>query len=1156
MKKCVLLLFTVAFCLTASLPANSNPRKIIRIDMKGVSPAAREMFFQLGVDVLSQNQNQMQVRALVTADEIGQIEKLNLKTETLIPDADAFARQLRQTGYLDHFQTYEEIVGQMQEIVNQHPDIARLEDIGDSYEKTVNRGGHDIFALKISDHVHLEEDEPEVFFMSNIHAREIITPAIILNIMHYLVDRYAEDPEVTYLVDQRQIWLVPSANPDGYEYVLSGSNPLNSYQDPIWWRKNKRDNYENGRFDPGSDGVDLNRNFGYHWGGIGSSSQPSEETYRGKTPFSEPESQAIRNFVNRHQFLISVSFHSYGQYWLYPWGYQRAYTPDHLIFVALADSCVAYNRYQPGTGPDILYATSGDTDDWFYGEQEEKNKIYAFTPEVGSELESLGEYTGFFPDTSFIQKQILENLKPALYLTYAVGQEPLIQAEVYSNTEDTRGPYRLIARMSKPIPLTQTDELDGDSFKMYYRAAGMASFDSVRLMPTGEIDEYDGEIPALGDDITIEYYFKATDMSGRTGHAPRYAPRTVYSFFVRPDTIPPVILHTPVRDQSLFPPEIKIHAVATDDSEIEKVLLLYRLNSDPLDSLEMSATGAAGEFEVRIRTDSLAISDRIEYRIKAVDHSRNANTSYLPENGFYRFRILGGFFIDFETEDGGLTPGAGSDWEWGMPTSGPASAHSGSLVWATKVAGDYRNSSDSWLDTQPVNLAGMIHVSFSFWHWYSTEASQGVLWDGGNVKISMDGGAFSVLQPSGGYDGIIDPYNPFLADESAFGGYTGSGDFWHEEFFDLTPFVNHQVVIRFHFGSDDNTPAPGWYIDDLEFLFNPIQAPVIVQTNQLPNTMDVTGPYVVSSTITDNTGLSSVSVNYSLDQGLNFTEIPMVAAEGDLYRAGIPGQAYGTIVEYYVRARDEDGAVTTDPEDISRMTYRFIVTDRAPQLFVKPTELNVLLIDELLFQDSLLIANSGLIDLHFDIRDSLISGTTQPLSIVDSPKLKKGNSLPWLFIHPVQGRLHGEDSTFIHVVIDASALLPGQYLAWLIIASNDPLSPQSVVPVNVSIMKKTDTSATDPQPESFSVSQNYPNPFNAQTSIGYQLPVTSQVVLKIYNIMGHEIAILADGAQPAGEHRITWDGKDQLNHQVPNGVYLCSFKAGEFVRNFKMILLQ
>jgi carboxypeptidase T len=260
-----------------------------------------------------------------------------------------------------------------------------------------------IYAVKISDNPNINESEPQVHMNALIHAREPQAMMTIMYYMYYLLENYGTDPEVTYLVNNREIYFIPCINPDGYEYNRQ-TNPNGGGM----WRKNRRNN-------GGSYGVDLNRNFGYMWGydNIGSSGTPSSETYRGPSAFSEPETQAIRNFANLKNFKTALNYHTYGNYLLYPWGYINSPTPDNSVFDEFSTDMVAYNGYANGQPPQILYLVNGSSDDWMYGEQTTKPKIFAMTPEVGA---------SFWPSQSLIFPLAIENLQPNLYYTWVAGE--------------------------------------------------------------------------------------------------------------------------------------------------------------------------------------------------------------------------------------------------------------------------------------------------------------------------------------------------------------------------------------------------------------------------------------------------------------------------------------------------------------------------------------------------------------------------------------------------------------------------------------------------------------------------------------------------------------------------------------------------------------
>ena len=159
--------------------------------------------------------------------------------------------------------------------------------------------------------------------------------------------------------------------------------------------------------------MDLNRNYGYEWGydNEGSSINPLSETYRGTTPFSEPETRAVRNFCNEHQFQLALNYHTHGDLLVHPWSYSDSYTPDHETFNNMARAMNTENNYQAGTTSETVgYAVNGDSDDWMYGEQSSKPAILAFTPEVGAS-------GGFWPTEDQIipnaQKTLLMNLRTA-----------------------------------------------------------------------------------------------------------------------------------------------------------------------------------------------------------------------------------------------------------------------------------------------------------------------------------------------------------------------------------------------------------------------------------------------------------------------------------------------------------------------------------------------------------------------------------------------------------------------------------------------------------------------------------------------------------------------------------------------------------------------
>ena len=138
------------------------------------------------------------------------------------------------------------------------------------------------------------------------------------------------------------------------------------------------------------------------------------EIYRGAMPFSEPEAQALRNLMESHNFTLSLSYHSYGDLFFFPWSYIDEDTEDQKVFEKLAQIYTKRNGYIYGnTKDDVIYNTNGDLDDWGYGEQKTKNKVFSVTVEVGD---------SFQPPGSEISGLIEENLKPAIWMIFAAGR--------------------------------------------------------------------------------------------------------------------------------------------------------------------------------------------------------------------------------------------------------------------------------------------------------------------------------------------------------------------------------------------------------------------------------------------------------------------------------------------------------------------------------------------------------------------------------------------------------------------------------------------------------------------------------------------------------------------------------------------------------------
>jgi hypothetical protein len=418
------------------------------VKVTGKSERHLKQISQLNLDVLPLTENG-EVLVAALPEDLQTLTANGYSFEVVHMDLeDFYARRARDEGHLDDmggYRTYSEINAGLDSMHTDYPAITTAKfSIGNSLN------GNPIWCLKISDNPDVDEDEIELFYNSLIHAREPAAMEANIYFMYYLLENYGSDAEVTNLVDNREFFFVPCLNPDGYLYNEQ-TNPNGGGM----WRKNRRNN-------GGSFGVDLNRNFGFNWGfnNIGSSGNASSETYRGASAFSEPETQVFRDFVESRNFIVSMNYHTYSNLLLCSWGtqdYEGGFTPEHATFQVMLDSMQYLIEQVNGaiyaTGPPwtVLYEVNGDCNDWCYGEQITKDRIFGFTTEIG------GDNDGFWPSPARIIPLAQENLPSNLFIArYAVNLIPQEQqADVidYDQTE-TNGDNDGVVEPGESLTLT------------------------------------------------------------------------------------------------------------------------------------------------------------------------------------------------------------------------------------------------------------------------------------------------------------------------------------------------------------------------------------------------------------------------------------------------------------------------------------------------------------------------------------------------------------------------------------------------------------------------------------------------------------------------------------------------------------------------------
>ena len=304
--------------------------------------------------------------------------------------------------------TYSKMTDLFHNLRKNHSDIMSLTSVGRTYE------GRDIWMVKLSDNVDMNEDEPGVLLMGAHHGNEKPSFEVLIFFIQHMIENYGkgnidndddgqinedpidgldndddglvdEDPSedrVRGVIDNTQIFLIPMVNPDGVE-ANSRKNCAPNYGS--FGLKKKITSY----------GVNLNRNYGYDWYlycvfpmkyHFLMNAMDFSFNYRGPRPFSENETRAVKNFVVSHDISIYLSYHSYSEVIFYPWMHASKPSPDEDLFVSIGENMSRINEYRLITGGNYIIprygGTLGTSENWLYGER----GILSFTMELCKEF--------------------------------------------------------------------------------------------------------------------------------------------------------------------------------------------------------------------------------------------------------------------------------------------------------------------------------------------------------------------------------------------------------------------------------------------------------------------------------------------------------------------------------------------------------------------------------------------------------------------------------------------------------------------------------------------------------------------------------------------------------------------------------------------------
>lgn len=459
------------------------------------------------------------------------------------------------------YRTIGEVYAAANTLVSNYPGLVEKIDIGDSWEKTQNpNNGWDMEVVLLTNRNNESTEKSDVFIMSSIHAREWATAELNLRFAEYLLQNYNADPDVKWLLDYNRIHLVLVTNPDGR---------LQDEANTSWmWRKNTNSNYcgsQNSNQGRGR-GADLNRNYPYQWA---SDSDPCGETYPGASKGSEPETQAITNYVasifpdqkgpNPSDMVdeetatgMFIDLHSYSRLVLWPWGYTYDNAPNDASLKVMSYKFAYYNGHTPQKST-ALYPTYGSTDDWAYGEL----GIPGFCFEVGDSFHQ--SCTTFESDISPRNIQSLLRAVKIARLPYKLTYGPEVTALKASSAANNnlivtyKADDTLFSTYKGGIP---SQNIAGYRYS-FDKPSWIEGSNYVEKTVTNGTPVYEAMISISAVGLTPgehTLFFEAKDSAGNWG------PPTAIIVTIKgqnPTPIPPTPTPVPGLDQSIYLPLIE-----------------------------------------------------------------------------------------------------------------------------------------------------------------------------------------------------------------------------------------------------------------------------------------------------------------------------------------------------------------------------------------------------------------------------------------------------------------------------------------------------------------------------------------------------------------------------------------------------------------------
>jgi carboxypeptidase T len=654
--------------------------------------------------------------------------------------------------------TVAETFQRMDQMVADHPDLAAIIDIGDSWEKqNIAGAGSDLKILSLTNQ-NLPGDKPVLFLASAIHAREYTTAELNTRFAEHLLAEYGSDPDVTWILDHHEIQLSLLTNPDGRQQAETG----------ILWRKNTNQSY----CAPNSNdrGVDLNRNYPFQWG-IGGSSNQCSETFRGVAAATEPEITAQMNHLrtvfddNRGDNPgdaapddtpgIFVDIHSFSQLMLWPWGYTSSPTANDNQLQALGKRTAWFNQYRPQPVSDLVL-TGGGSIDATYGEL----GVASLAFELG---------TSFFQDCASFENTIYpDNLQALMYLA-RVAQAPYTQALGPDVEQLTVIPNVITTTTNLSIQGVADDDRYNQSNGAQATGTIQAVTAYVNQLPINAIG---GQALMAADgvyDQTREAFSGVISSQGlNTGRN---------------------VLYVQASDGSQGGGTYARFIDLTDASQAAQLSGQVRdaLSGAPIDQALLSVNGSQALSQANGSYSQWVLPGTADIQVTAPNYAAfssadiqfNAGDQLTQDIELQPFCLL----LSDDMEQGPVLWQADSPWAISSEQS-----VSPSQAWSDSPGGNYADNLNISLTSSVIDISQADELQLNYMSWCDTESG----FDFGYTEIQFDSGAWQQLNRCDNQAG------------------------WQAQTHPISPPANsNQLRIRFRLDTDVAVTRDGWYLDDI-----------------------------------------------------------------------------------------------------------------------------------------------------------------------------------------------------------------------------------------------------------------------------------------------------------------------------------------------------